>query len=155
MKAKLGQFLTLPVGAPDLHMFRTVDMYTSASTASMREKVLRNFSKENCTLRVLIATTAFGMGVDFPDIRKIFHWAPPCLLEDYVQQTGRAGRDGEQSQAVLMYGNLHRETSAAMKEYAENKSVYRRNALYKNFLFAQNDDVPSTPGRPCCDFCDQ
>ena len=58
-------------------------------------------------LRVVIATVAFGMGLDSPNIRRIIHWGAPADTESYIQETGRAGRDGEQSLAKLYYAPLH------------------------------------------------
>ena len=49
----------------------------------------------------VICTNAFGMGMDIPDIRLVFHWHHPSSLEDYAQEFGRAGRDGKQSLAVV------------------------------------------------------
>ena len=70
----------------------------------MREKVLSSFTTSCNTLRLLITTTAFGMGVDCRDIRYIVHWGVPSDVEQYVQETGRAGRDGLQAQAILYHG---------------------------------------------------
>jgi ATP-dependent DNA helicase RecQ len=55
------------------------------------------------TLNVVIATSAFGMGVDIQNIRHIVHLGPPLNLTEYVQQIGRAGRDGLQAYAHLLY----------------------------------------------------
>ena len=54
--------------------------------------------------RIMVATTAFGMGVDVSDIRLVIHFNLPLSVTDYYQQIGRAGRDGEKSHAVLLYG---------------------------------------------------
>ncbi|MEZ4317362.1 MAG: ATP-dependent DNA helicase RecQ [Myxococcota bacterium] len=53
--------------------------------------------------RVLVATTAFGMGIDLPDIRLVAHVQAPPTFEAYVQQAGRAGRDGEPADCVLLW----------------------------------------------------
>ena len=53
---------------------------------------------------IMVATTAFGMGVDVSDIRLVIHFNLPLSVTDYYQQIGRAGRDGEKSHAVLLYG---------------------------------------------------
>jgi ATP-dependent DNA helicase RecQ len=52
-------------------------------------------------LPVIICTNAFGMGLDVPDVRLVVHWQHPATVEDYLQEFGRAGRDGKQSLAVL------------------------------------------------------
>lgn len=72
----------------------------------MSEKVLTSFTVPGSTLRLLIATTAFAMGVDCRDIRDIIHWGAPSSIEQYVQEKGRAGRDGFQAVAVLQKGKI-------------------------------------------------
>ena len=58
---------------------------------------------EQPELQILISTSAFGMGIDIPNIRHIIHLTPALSLTDYVQQIGRAGRDGRQAYAHLLY----------------------------------------------------
>ena len=57
----------------------------------------------SCQLRILAATSAFGMGIDRPDIRLILHSDMPGSLENYIQEAGRAGRDQQHARCVLLY----------------------------------------------------
>ena len=54
--------------------------------------------------RVLVATNAFGMGIDYPDVRVIVHFQTPGSLEAYYQEAGRAGRDGEPGHCLMLFG---------------------------------------------------
>jgi len=90
---------------------------------------------------VLFATCAYGMGVDKPDIRTVVHVGVPGSVEAYLQETGRAGRDGHPSGAILLVSREDRAFSGGLPEgpareryegmlgYAFSRSVCRRQAL--------------------------
>ena len=82
-------------------------------------------------LRIVICTIAFGMGLDCVDVCQVIHWGPAANLEFYLQECGRAGRNGEVSNALL-YLRIPRHLktiSVDMKEYCMNTSVCRRTLL--------------------------
>lgn len=77
------------------------EAYYGAMKSSKKREVQSNFL--NNSVDVLIATNAFGMGVDKPDVRLVIHYDMPNHLENYYQEAGRAGRDGQSSKAYLLY----------------------------------------------------
>ena len=78
-------------------------MFTSVHTCGgKREEVIYSFIQPSSTLRLIIATSAFGLGIDIPDVRQIVHWGLTSTVEEYVQETGRAGRDGLSVQAIII-----------------------------------------------------
>jgi ATP-dependent DNA helicase RecQ len=75
--------------------------YHAGLDGGLRERVQMAFSSGE--LQVVVATNAFGMGIDRSDVRAVIHWAPPGSVEAYYQEVGRAGRDGEPAFGLMIY----------------------------------------------------
>jgi ATP-dependent DNA helicase RecQ len=78
-----------------------VQYYHAGLVTEQRTQIQNAFMSG--ALRVVVATNAFGMGIDRPDVRLVVHFSMPGTLEAYYQEAGRAGRDGEAAQAILLY----------------------------------------------------
>ena len=80
------------------------------------------------------------------------HWGVPSTIEEYVQETGRAGRDGEYAEAILYEGKVSKNCTKIMKNYVSNSNICRRKLIFNNFLCYYERDMCITNCK-CCDMC--
>ena len=136
----------------------TCEMFTSSSHEDDKSCILSSFTNPSSVLRVVVATIAFGKGIDAPNVRYVIHWGPPKTVEGYVQESGRCGRDGKDASAVLYFIRSdfsgYHPPSDMVKEYCLNKKKCRRDLLMNEFDRGGNYTKP-TPFHRCCDVCTQ
>ncbi len=96
-------------------------------------------------VRVMVATNAFGMGIDKPDVRMVIHMDCPDSLEAYFQEAGRAGRDGKKSYAVLLYNDSdERKLKKRISENYPEKDYIRK--VYEHLAYFYQIGVGSGNG---------
>ena len=148
---ELGDDATEPKDAPNLSIFRMINVFTSVVEEEQREQIIKLFIKES-HLRIVIATVAFGMGVDVPDVRQVISVGCPDDVESYIQETGRAGRDDLLSLALLLHvKGDSRPLSQSIKEYKSNTGRCRRDVLFEDTDNYKHIDLGEEC--LCCDVC--
>ena len=130
---------------------RMVEMFHAGTPNSVKEHITKNLSQEDGHIRILIATIAFGMGVDCKKVRRTVHFCPSKNIENFVQEAGRAGRDGQKSSCTLLYnGLLSANCEKDIKEFLQS-SVCRRKSLMIHFGY--NVCCGDIKNHLCCDVC--
>jgi ATP-dependent DNA helicase RecQ len=127
-------------------------MYHGSLSSGRRVSNQSTFMADSA--RVMFATKAFGMGIDKPDIRSVIHKGFPSSLEDYAQETGRAGRDGKESLCTLLYDPKSYDTQAWFADCkfptrASFNNVYKYINLRKdrhNFVYITQSEIADDIG---------
>lgn len=103
--------------------------YHAGLTPIQRARNQKRFDREAGL--IVVATIAFGMGIDRPDVRFVAHLDLPKSIEGYYQETGRAGRDGEASNAWMVYGLADVVKLSRMIETTDADETYKRSSRHK------------------------
>ena len=129
-----------------------VQMYHSKIPESIKDEIKLDLDNPDGNIRVLIATSAAGMGVNFKGVYNVINYGPPKDMDSFVQEFGRAGRDGKTSMALLLFhGKQCKNLDSDMKTYVTNTDQCRRECL----LSAYNSKPTSCIKHLCCDVCDK
>ena len=150
----LGDNFTEPPGISHrIASVRLVDMYTKCQEKDVKEEIIQSFCDPQGCLRIVIATIAFGMGLDCPDIRQVIHWGPSSDIESFLQEIGRGGRDGYVSCSQLYFADVDlKNCSDPMIKYCKSSDVCRRKLLFQDFDHPEQVTKPCIPCQ-CCDVC--
>ena len=158
----LGESSYFPPAAPQVSDNRLFGMYHSSTPSYNKQVVLQSLLKPDGVVRVVFATNALGMGVNMAKVNRIIHYGAPRSIDDYFQESGRAGRSGEQSSSLVYWKpvqcpmttepkTVHEMERKMVRQYLENTTSCRRKALLRYF----DVEVLETDENPvlCCDVC--
>ena len=129
---------------------RMYAMFHSKTSQPVKDSVLESFLDPSGHVRIVFCTVAFGMGIDVKGVNNVIHIGPSNSLEDYLQESGRVGRNGQKSYALMITyphatsGNVNSD----MKMYCKADTCRRRLLLNKFGFDKDSDDSHS-----CCDVC--
>lgn len=134
--------------------------YHAGLSPEERESTLDLFMRNE--LGVIVATIAFGMGINKPDVRSVIHYGPSGSLERYYQEAGRAGRDGKESKCTLLYNysDFIKRKHAFGKEADSNPSVLSGIVDMESYVYSKEClsrkmvvHFGETPASPMCGKC--
>ncbi|CAB4006584.1 Hypothetical predicted protein [Paramuricea clavata] len=154
----LGDEQYFPLGSDSIPSNRLFAQFHAPQTRQMKEEILKQLCSKEGIVRVVFATVAIGMGVDIRDIRQIIHIGPPSSVKAYFQETGRAGRDGKPSTALLYYNNRDIAKNRVgmqddMRAYCASNNTCLRKLLLKSLDYKQ--DIVFKPLHLCCGVCEK
>ena len=126
-------------------------MFTRVTDDYIKEDIIKFFTKK-FQLRVIVATIAFGMGIDCSDVREVVHVGAPDNIDFYIQETCRAGHDGQAALALLLVINSRGDISRKKQFWIiVIMKQCRRDKLIENMESYEHVGMGSKC--LCCDIC--
>ena len=159
---EMGSSQYYPPGAPEVSDNRLFGMFHASTPQHSKDVITQSLLDPCGVVRIVFATIAMGMGVDFRGVNTVIHYGSPSSIEDYFQASGRGGRSGDSAQSIIYWmpkdcpirrnpsTEHHREVNA-IRRYLDDTSVCRRKLLLEHFdpRSAKPGDDPTL----CCDVC--
>ena len=139
-----------------------VDMFHSHTSPRKKAEILATFATPKSPLRCVLATVAFGLGIDIGDVRHVVHWGPSEDLLSYWQEVGRCARDGLPGKAHMyiypgsvIKGYIKPCMLSLVDQYRQKRCLRKRvleHLVVKGTNQSVTHDVCMMPG--CCSVCD-
>jgi superfamily II DNA helicase RecQ len=153
LETALGEAASLRLDEATGEENRLFDMYHMKTDQDVKDSICDSYTDPSCCVRVMLCSTSFSMGMNRKGVNHVIHYGPADDLDNYLQETGRAGRDpGSQSEATILkykhsLGGRH--ITKQMKEFCSSKDC-RRLQLLKPF---KDNPESLLPPHQCCDNC--
>ncbi|XP_060588190.1 uncharacterized protein LOC132743655 [Ruditapes philippinarum] len=144
-------------------------MYHSSTDADTKRWIMEDFTKCDSTIKVLVCTVAFGMGVSISDTEIVIHWGAPKSILAYWQEIGRSGRSGQYSYAIMYpykHSLISNMATEEIKTLSKSSECLRKYALTKLVTKKMKGELPSSENCvtnncqicacaacSCCSFC--
>ena len=146
-----------PLGSAELAENRLFAMFHSCTPQRNKDVIFQSLLDPDGVVRIVFATNALGMGVDFQGVNSVVHYGAPHSMEDYFQESGRGGRSGEDSRSVIFWKptdcpmrkqptTQYDQEVNEVRKYVENSTECRRKLLLQHF-------DPDSNAAKCCDVC--
>lgn len=149
----LGKDQYYPAGADQVSKNRLFAQFHAEYPQHEKDRILDEIVQGVCKAKVLFVTVAFGIGVDVPNIRRVIHIGVPKTMEEYFQETGRAGRDGQNAVATMYFngrdiGKGKHPVDDVIRQLATSKTCKREITLhYFGHKMPKRSNLHS-----CCDY---
>ena len=162
----LGNNSYHPHDAEHISDNRLFGMYHANTSSHNKDVIQKSMQHSDGVVRIVFATIALGMGVNMVGVNTTWHYGAPASLEDYLQESGRGGRNGEKAKSVVFWkpadAPLRRDQSipsnveiAAVRHYLEDTTECRRIQLLRHFDPDLARTHNSRDSMSCCDVCAQ
>ncbi len=159
---ELGAASYHPPGASQISDNRLFGMFHASTPCHNKDVILQNLLIPDGIVKVVFATVALGMGVNVKEVNTVIHYGAPRSIDDYFQESGRAGRSGDSARSIVFWKpsdcpfrrdpvTVHHRELNEVRQYLENTSACRRVSLVSYF-----DPKKAHPGEDpikCCDVC--
>ena len=141
------------IGATPIAINRMFSQFHAQYPDYERERIVQDLVSGDSKLRIMFVTVAFGIGIDVPNIRRVIHIGVPYTLEEYFQEAGRCGRDGQPATAVIYYNaydisTAKRAMAPSMREYVKSDKC-KREMILSHFGYKPPKRVEAD--HTCCD----
>lgn len=151
--SKLYTMFRIMFNKENIQLLEHIEMYHSKTTDDVKKLVKEDMNSENGKIRVLIATSAAGNGVNFKGVKYTVNYGCPRDMDTFVQQYGRAGRDGGFAMSLLIYTKRDvKNIDDDMKLYVDNETICRRENILSSY---KSKPMENRDMHMCCDVCNK